>query len=164
MCKLKITFKISKFSSTQKSYIFIEGWVFLLEFSSVESHNNVTFILPDVIDRNDAHFRKSVAVGTLFWNSWSYSHWSPMIGKRHSHSACIFENSMYVFGGCTATSTAFNDLWKLDLDTREWIRPITMGNYPSPKAYASMVCYKKNFILFGGWSQPSSYSLYQVSL
>lgn len=71
---------------------------------------------------------------------------------------------MYVFGGCTATSTTFNDLWRLDLDTRTWVRPITMGSYPSPKACATMLYYKKNFVLFGGWSYPSRYPLHQVQI
>ena len=69
---------------------------------------------------------------------------------------------MYVFGGCTATCTTFNDLWRLDLDTRKWVRPITMGSYPSPKACATMLHYKKSFILFGGWSHPSPYPVHQV--
>lgn len=88
----------------------------------------------------------------------------PTIAKRHSHSACTYENSMYVFGGCTATCTTFNDLWRLDLDTRKWIRLITMGTYPSPKACATMLYYKKSFILFGGWSHPALYSVHQVHL
>ncbi|XP_014205056.1 F-box only protein 42 [Copidosoma floridanum] len=115
----------------------------------------------NVIEHNQAHFQKSVAYGSLLWNSWPSTHWTPTIGKRHSHSACAYNNSMYVFGGCTAACTTFNDLWRLDLDTREWVRPITMGSYPSPKACATMLYYKKSFILFGGWSHPSPYPLHQ---
>jgi len=74
----------------------------------------------------------------------------------------VTENSMYVFGGCTSTSTTFNDLWRLDLNKRQWIRPLTMGTYPSPKACASLVCYKDALILFGGWTHPSPYPLHQV--
>ncbi|XP_058799183.1 F-box only protein 42-like [Phymastichus coffea] len=115
----------------------------------------------NVIEHSKAHFQKSIALGSLFWNSDSDAAWGQTIAKRHSHSACTYENSMYVFGGCTATSTTFNDLWKLDLDTRKWERPTTMGSYPSPKACATMLYYKKNFILFGGWSHPSPYPLHQ---
>lgn len=117
-----------------------------------------------MIEHNEAHFQKSVAFGSLQWSSLPSAHWVPVIGKRHSHSACIYKNSMYVFGGCTATWTTFNDLWQLDLGTRSWIRPITMGNYPSPKACATMLYYKKSLILFGGWSHPSSYPLHQVNI
>ena len=36
---------------------------------------------------------------------------------------------MYVFGGCTQSScnAAFNDLWRLDLNSKEWIRPLASG-------------------------------------
>lgn len=114
----------------------------------------------NVIEHSETHFQKSVSYGSLFWNSVSPSH-CPIISKRHSHSACTYENSMYIFGGCTATCTTFNDLWKLNLDTRKWVRPITMGSYPSPKACATMLHYKKKFILFGGWSHPSPYPVHQ---
>lgn len=68
---------------------------------------------------------------------------------------------MYVFGGGSSTNTTFNDLWRFDLSKREWIRPLTMGTYPSPKACASMVCHNDTLILFGGWRHPSSYPPYQ---
>ena len=40
---------------------------------------------------------------------------------------------MYVFGGCTQSScnAAFNDLWRLDLNSKEWIRPLASGMSPS---------------------------------
>lgn len=39
---------------------------------------------------------------------------------------------MYVFGGCTQSScnAAFNDLWRLDLNSKEWIRPLASGTSP----------------------------------
>ena len=83
------------------------------------------------------------------------------ITDRYSHSAAYLNGSMYVFGGCTSTNTTFNDLWRLDLATRQWIRPVAMGAYPSPKACATMVVYNGNLILFGGWSHPIPYPLHQ---
>ena len=68
---------------------------------------------------------------------------------------------MYVFGGCTATHTTFNDLWRFHLGTHEWTRLLTTGTYPSPKAYASMVSWKNYLIMFGGWTHPSVYPLHQ---
>ncbi|CAH1774099.1 unnamed protein product [Owenia fusiformis] len=87
----------------------------------------------------------------------------PTISDRHSHSSCYFDKSMYVFGGCTSTSTTFNDLWRLDLATRQWIRPLAIGTYPSPKACASMVVYRNSLVLFGGWSHPTPYPLHQAA-
>lgn len=51
------------------------------------------------------------------------------ISKRYSHSACCNGNSMYIFGGCTTANTTFNDLWRLDLGTRCWIRPLATGEF-----------------------------------
>ncbi|XP_013385258.1 F-box only protein 42 [Lingula anatina] len=86
----------------------------------------------------------------------------PTIVERYSHSVCYFDKSMYVFGGCTSTNTTFNDIWRYDLGTRQWIRPLAMGIYPAPKGYASMVKYKDSLILFGGWSHPTPYPLHQL--
>lgn len=86
---------------------------------------------------------------------------SPTITKRYSHATVIFENSMYVFGGCTNSMTTFNDLWRLDLSKREWIRPRALGTYPTPKACSSMVKYKDSLVLFGGWAYPAAYPFHQ---
>lgn len=86
----------------------------------------------------------------------------PSISKRFSHSACCCGSSMYVFGGCTTANTTFNDLWRLDLATRTWIRPLATGTYPPPKACATLVCHEDNLILFGGWTHTSPYPLHQA--
>ena len=88
------------------------------------------------------------------------------IGKRYSHSSVYDDltDSMYVFGGCTSTATTFNDLWRLDLTTRRWHRPIATGTYPSPKACSILVKYGKKLILFGGWTHPSMYPLHRWRL
>uniref|UniRef100_A0A8C8I641 F-box domain-containing protein n=1 Tax=Oncorhynchus tshawytscha TaxID=74940 RepID=A0A8C8I641_ONCTS len=79
--------------------------------------------------------------------------------------ACYYDSnqSMYVFGGCTQSScnAAFNDLWRLDLNSKEWIRPLASGSYPSPKAGATLVMYNNLLVLFGGWTRPSPYPLHQ---
>lgn len=79
---------------------------------------------------------------------------APTIAARFSHAAIVHEHSMYVYGGGSSTETTFNDLWRFDLSKREWIRPLSMGTYPTPKACASIVCYKNSLILFGGWRHP----------
>lgn len=61
---------------------------------------------------------------------------------------------MYVFGG-SSVGGAFNDLWSFNLSLREWSRPVSMGNYPNPKANSSLVRYRDSLILFGGWRQTS---------
>lgn len=72
---------------------------------------------------------------------------------------------MYVFGGCACTMTTFNDLWRLDLTSRQWSRLCitgTTGIYPAPKACSTLACYKDCLVLFGGWTYPPSYPLHQI--
>lgn len=85
------------------------------------------------------------------------------ITERYSHCACYYDKSAYIFGGCTSTNTTFNDLWRFDLSTRQWVRPLAIGTYPSPKACSSMTVYKDSLVLFGGWSHPTPYPLHQAA-
>lgn len=88
------------------------------------------------------------------------------ITERCSHSACYHPGTgcVYVFGGCTAAYTTFNDLWKFDLWQRVWSRPMPTGNYPTPKACASLVEYKNKLLLFGGWSKSSPNPIHQTAM
>jgi F-box protein 42 len=82
--------------------------------------------------------------------------------QRHSHSCCQINDRMYLFGGLSGTSTSYNDLWFLDLNTKIWNRPTTNGSYPSPKAAASLLAYNNNcLILYGGYSHPYSHPFNQ---
>lgn len=115
----------------------------------------------NVIRHTQKNLLRAISEFNIMWKDVPPLEMTPTITKRYSHSACRYGNSMYVFGGCTSTSTTFNDLWRLDLNKREWERPLTMGTYPSPKACASIVCYKDALVLFGGWTHPSPYPLHQ---
>lgn len=78
---------------------------------------------------------------------------------RFSHGCCVVNTHMYIFGGCSSSNTAFNDLYQLDLRERKWYRPITTGRPPAPKECATMVNYGAKIIIFGGWCQPSRLSV-----
>lgn len=71
--------------------------------------------------------------------------------RRFSHASVVYNDSMYIFGGGSSTSTTFNDLWRFDLSKRQWKRLQSVGTYPSPKACSTMVYHKEILILFGGW-------------
>ncbi|XP_037807941.1 uncharacterized protein LOC119601217 [Lucilia sericata] len=86
---------------------------------------------------------------------------TPIIAGRFSHSAVRHGNSMYIFGGGSSSDTTFNDLWRFDLSEMRWERPLSMGSYPSPKGSASMVAWKEQLVLFGGWRYPSLHPPYQ---
>ncbi|XP_046362016.1 F-box only protein 42-like [Haliotis rufescens] len=108
------------------------------------------------------NFQQCIKTSSVAWTPFQ-AEAGPTITERYSHCACYYDKSLYVFGGCTSTNTTFNDLWRFDLATRQWIRPLAMGTYPSPKACASMVVYKDNLVLFGGWSHPTPYPLHQAA-
>lgn len=109
------------------------------------------------------NFHHAVTARNVCWEH-CFAENSPTISRRYSHSSSVCRDSMFVFGGCTTASTTFNDLWRLDLGTRTWIRPLATGTYPPPKACASMVCYSDSLILFGGWTHTSPYPLHQAWL
>jgi F-box protein 42 len=115
----------------------------------------------NVAKTKQRNLHKAIVDFDIRWDTLTPVDMAPTISKRYSHTAVIHENSMYVFGGCTCSMTTFNDLWKLDLSKRQWVRPVAMGTYPSPKACSSLVCYKDLLVLFGGWAYPPSYPLYQ---
>lgn len=98
---------------------------------------------------------KAIGDFNILWNNITASDLGYTITKRFSHAACVYENNMYVFGGCTTNATSFNDLWRFDLSKRQWVRPLATGIYPVPKAYTSMVPYQDSLIVFGGWTYPS---------
>lgn len=52
---------------------------------------------------------------------WEIPHFSgtPPVG-RSGHSAVVYNNAMYIFGGVEESTEALNDTWKLDLDTMIW--------------------------------------------
>ncbi|XP_064611419.1 F-box only protein 42-like [Liolophura sinensis] len=118
-------------------------------------------LVEGVMRQMQQSFNKAVREASVVWQPLRQDG-GPTIAERYSHCACYTDKSMYVFGGCTSTSTTFNDLWRVDLSSRQWIRPLAMGTYPSPKACASMVVYKDELVLFGGWNHPSPYPLHQA--
>ncbi|KAJ6656873.1 hypothetical protein lerEdw1_003204 [Lerista edwardsae] len=92
-------------------------------------------------------FIKAVQEGNVQWESRTYPYPGTPITQRFSHSACYYDanQSMYVFGGCTQSScnAAFNDLWRLDLNSKEWIRPLASGpaeRQPFPRNASPWLC------------------------
>jgi len=116
-----------------------------------------------VISHRLTHFSGHVLKGGLLWTHQPTLESATTITKRYSHCAVYHAAScaMFVFGGCTSTSSTFNDLWQLDLSSRTWRRPLAMGTYPSPKACATLVLHEDTLVLFGGWTHPSLYPLHQ---
>ncbi|VDM39553.1 unnamed protein product [Toxocara canis] len=93
-------------------------------------------------------------------------HTGPFLAERCSHSACYHagKKAMFVFGGCTATYTAFNDLWTFDLTWHTWSRVVvSRAPFPSPKALATLLPYGDDLLLYGGFSKSSPNPIHQTS-
>ena len=112
---------------------------------------------------NEANFRECFDNGKINWKQFEFENSKHSPSQRHSHSSCRIKNSIYVFGGLSSTSTAYNDLWLFDLNSKIWSRPNTNGSYPSPKAAATMISHNNKLFLYGGYSHPYSYLHQQVS-
>ncbi|RWS31385.1 hypothetical protein B4U80_05721 [Leptotrombidium deliense] len=100
------------------------------------------------IETGKREFKNALRSGVLEWMDY-HTNAGPNISGRYSHSCCLHDGVMYIFGGCTVANTTFNDLWTFDLSERQWIRPLVTGNYPPPKACATLVKHKDSLILFG---------------
>lgn len=109
------------------------------------------------------NFREAVRTGNLRIRTVSTkSRISPL--PRFSHGCCIIGSKLYIYGGCSSSNTAFNDLYLLDLREGRWIRPRTSGTPPPPKECFTDVVYdNKEIIIFGGWCQPARTGINSVA-
>ncbi|XP_055596360.1 F-box only protein 42-like [Uranotaenia lowii] len=118
-----------------------------------------TSLATNVRSRKKASLQKGLLDFNLCWREELFLT-EPRISARFAHASALHRNSMYVFGGASSYDTTFNDLWRFDLSRREWIRPISKGTYPSPKAGASLISHGDQLVLFGGWRY--SYTPFQM--
>lgn len=133
-------------------YESVAGKLLIQFFDNIE----VTYcFFAATLDAQATKFRASIRTANVQWFYYNPQE-APRISARYSHSCCLHSNLMYIFGGCTAGKTTFNDLWTFDLLSRQWIRPLASGSYPPPKACCSMIPYHKQLILFGGWTHASA--------
>eukprot|EP01064_Diplonema_japonicum_P021778 TRINITY_DN31342_c0_g1_i1.p1 TRINITY_DN31342_c0_g1~~TRINITY_DN31342_c0_g1_i1.p1 ORF type:complete len:512 (+),score=92.80 TRINITY_DN31342_c0_g1_i1:60-1538(+) len=76
---------------------------------------------------------------------------------RHGHTACVVEQSMYVFGGMGSDDTVpdrkeyFNDLFKMDFEGMVWTQiHFANGVPPSPRCFHSSFSHGGLLYVFGG--------------
>lgn len=117
-------------------------------------------LVQDVVRRRRSGFVRDVRTMNVRWFHQPASS-GPSIVARYGHACCRHADSMYVFGGCTGRNTTFNDLWRFDLNSRRWIRPLAVGTYPPPMAFSTFVLYDGILVLFGGLTYPSPSVLHQ---
>lgn len=83
--------------------------------------------------------------------------WSPIAttGRspphRYRHTAVIYGDSMFVFGGVDKAHSRFNDLQRLDLVTHTWTEVYTSGYVPSSRTFHRAVVVSSRMYLLGGY-------------
>lgn len=71
--------------------------------------------------------------------------------ERAGHSAVLYENSIYIFGGKDDENFKLNDLWKFDLAARTWTNLETAtGTAPMARAGHTANVYEGKMFIFGG--------------
>lgn len=69
---------------------------------------------------------------------------------RSSHTAVVYGNEMFVFGGVDDDSNKLDDLWKIDLRTYAWSLVEVVGGVPSARSGHSAVVYRDLMLVFAG--------------
>lgn len=90
----------------------------------------------------------SLDLETLTWSQLCTSGMSPEI--RSSHSAVIFQDSLYILGGISDEGEKLNDFWRLGLKDLKWEQVKSHGETPSGRSGHSAVLYRDLMIVFGG--------------
>lgn len=82
----------------------------------------------------------------------------------YRHTAVIINNdSLVIFGGVNETNEKFNELYKMDINSKKWSVITPSGEYPAPRTYHNMCYIRNNIIVLGGYSNVplnDSYSIY----
>ncbi|KAF9085234.1 hypothetical protein BGX29_002108, partial [Mortierella sp. GBA35] len=76
--------------------------------------------------------------------------------KRHNHSCIAEADAIYVFGGQTDLDAYLGDLWRFDLNTRQWSELATS----QPRHSHSALKHERSMMIFGGRTglKPAVYS------
>jgi N-acetylneuraminic acid mutarotase len=81
---------------------------------------------------------------------------SHMPCKRHNHSCVVEADAIYVFGGQTRSNAYLGDLWRFDLNTRQWSELATS----QPRHSHAALKHERSMLIFGGRTglDPAVYS------
>lgn len=74
---------------------------------------------------------------------------------RSGHAAVLYKDSMYVFGGYDG-SARLNDLYTLNLSTKEWKEIKPSGEIPTPRMNLCCEVLGDHFYIFAGHSGSTS--------
>lgn len=111
-------------------------------------HNRCIYIFGgyDGYNRVDDFHRYCIQSGT--WNLMEPLNPEAGPSPRHSHSAVVYENHMYVFGGYDGHYR--NDLYKYNFSTNTWQEIRRDGMWPKSRYRTSATVLDNRMYLFGG--------------
>ncbi|CCI47194.1 unnamed protein product [Albugo candida] len=70
---------------------------------------------------------------------------------RYRHSAVVFDDNMFVFGGVDKSQVRYNDLQRYNLVTNSWSEVCTTGNLPCSRTFHRAVLVENQMFLLGGY-------------
>jgi len=116
-------------------------------------HNNNVFIFGGRTDGENKQrkYLNDTWVYSLEDKAWTkIKHEGPALMERWNHTAVLYDNCMWVFGGQTDSGYT-NELLKLDLETRKWLKVESKGT-PSARHGHSCCVWQAagQMVLFGG--------------
>ncbi|XP_018564795.1 kelch domain-containing protein 3-like isoform X2 [Anoplophora glabripennis] len=113
--------------------------------------------------RNDRATCSTLFCFDTVWHCWTAPKTTGNIPlARDGHTACMWKNCMFIFGGYEEESDAFaRSVYCLNLDKMTWSIVHTSGMEPSLRDFHTTVCIKDRMYLFGGRGTifPNHYTL-----
>ncbi|CAF0881963.1 unnamed protein product [Didymodactylos carnosus] len=85
---------------------------------------------------------------SLTWTELKPTNELTVPSKRCKHSAVVYQNFMYIFGGWDS-SGKLNDMYRYNFQTNEW-ETVQCSNPPTARSAHSVVIYNNFMYLFGG--------------
>lgn len=83
---------------------------------------------------------------------------------RTDHSCCVYEGSLFIFGGFDGRSR-FQDLHQYTIEDREWAELPVSDNVPMGRFGHTAVVYNSSMFIFGGWNGHDTLDdLYEFSM
>nr|CCA23939.1 conserved hypothetical protein [Albugo laibachii Nc14] len=117
-------------------------------------HRDRMYLFGGYEGRNGSYFQDLYYYDfeTQIWDQVKCSNPNVCPQERTDHSMVVYEDSLYLFGGCDK-STRFDDLWRFDLSQKRWEQVTMDGDIPVPCFGHTAIVHESShrLIVFGGW-------------
>ena len=84
------------------------------------------------------------------WQVITYQEGQKVPCPRNGHSACIYGNFMYIFGGRANDNVKLNDTWKINLSSLDWEKVYYENEAPIERMGHSCDIIGKYMFIYGG--------------